>query len=290
MSDSGRPPWLGEDETLDLLLDDRVALIQARRGYRTSVDSLLLAAVAAEVAEGDTALWARLCDGAAALDLGAGSGLVSLLLGMRLRARGAANVSLRLLELQPQLAARAERNLALNGLAAGSEVVCADLADPVLTLPTAALVVCNPPYFRAAGRMAPRTAEKTLAHYENSASLERFCEVAATALQSDGCALFVYPFEGHTRLLAALLAAGLGDRQLRTYCHLPAAPTPRRVVVIARPGPAALVRAPLQALMDRDPPDSLYANFLVDFLDALPRGAAEWGLPCPSPGRMLPCR
>ncbi len=288
MSEVGRPSWLGDDETLDLLLEDRVALIQARRGYRTSVDSLLLAAVAAEVCEGDPALWGRLCDGQPVLDLGAGSGLVSILLALRLRARGVAKVSLRLLELQAQLAARAERNLALNGLGEGAEVECTDLADPSLTPPPAALVVCNPPYFRASGRMAPRTAEKALAHYETSASLERFCAVAARASLDAGCALFVYPFEGHTRLLAALAASGLGERQLRTYCHLPSAPTPGRVVVLARPGPPSLWRAPPQALMERDPPDSLYSPFLVHFLAGIPRGAVDRGLSCSPQGRMLP--
>ena len=65
-----------DDETLDLLLRDRVAILQARTGYRTSVDSLLLAAFASTLSPNPPAH---------IVDLGAGTGLVATLLALHFR-------------------------------------------------------------------------------------------------------------------------------------------------------------------------------------------------------------
>ena len=65
-----------EHETLDVLLRGKVELLQAKRGYRTSVDAMALAFFAASHVD----------DVHTCIDLGAGSGLVSILIGKRFRA------------------------------------------------------------------------------------------------------------------------------------------------------------------------------------------------------------
>lgn len=217
----------GEDETLDELLRGRVRLLQSRKGYRTSVDAMALA-------------WFAL-DGAQlaghAIDLGAGSGLVAILLGL-----ACPQLQLHLIERQPLLAARAKRNLDLNGLQGRAAVIGADLANPPPALPAADLVVCNPPYYLVGARMPPQNAERRAAHCESTAPLERFAEVAAALLAPQGAACFVYPSAGAERLLAALAAAGLGAREVCLLWHREGDAKPVRVLVRARLGPEIAVK------------------------------------------------
>lgn len=245
-----------------MILRDRVALLQAKRGYRTSIDSLLLAAVAAEALAGSPP--------SALLDLGAGSGLVSLLLGLAWP-----ETRLRLVELQPILASRALRNLALNGLGGRCEVIVHDLGDGAPATPLAPLVVSNPPYFRGERGTLPPDDERRRAHYESSAPLEAFCRVAADAVAPGGLVAVVYPFEGHVRLLDGLAAAGLGAQALWPFVHLPDAATPRRVVVAARRGPPHIARMPARALHLTPPPEGRYGPPLEAFVEALPVGATS---------------
>lgn len=250
-----------EGETLDLLLRDRVALLQARQGYRTSVDSLLLAAFAAALPGPAPSRF---------VDLGAGTGLVAILLALRLEQTQAL-----LVERQASMADRARRNLRLNGLMGRASVLERDIAEPWADPPQAPLVLSNPPYFRAAGRMLPKDLERAEAHYESTASVERFAEVAASMLAPGGTVVFVYPFEGHTRVLHGLAEAGLGERELHPFVHRDLAEPPHRVLVVARHGASSLQRLPPQPIQLRDPPDGLYSPALQAFVEALPIGAAE---------------
>lgn len=249
-----------QDETLDLLLRDRVALLQARTGYRTSVDSLLLAAFASALPGSPPSRF---------IDLGAGTGLVAMLLALHAEQSHAT-----LVERQASMAARARRNLLLNDLAGRATVLERDVAEPWPDAPQAPLVVSNPPYFRTAGRMLPRDRERAEAHYESTAPIERFAAVAGAMVEPGGTAVFVYPFEGHTRLLHGLADAGLGARELHPFVHRDLGEAPGRVLIVARHGASSLQRFEPQPIHLRDPPDSLYSPALQAFVESLPTGAA----------------
>src|SRR5262245_58452812 len=119
--------------TEDALLGGRVRLLQPRRGYRVAVDAVLLAA-AVDAAES-----------AHILDLGAGVGAVGLCLASRIphcRITG--------IELQPELAALAERNAAANGVSGRVRTIVHDLARPLpMELGAFDHVATNPPYLAA---------------------------------------------------------------------------------------------------------------------------------------------
>ena len=126
------------EETLDSILGGALRLYQPRRGYRFSVEAVLLARFAA----------ARTA--ARVLELGAGCGVVAVIVAARLRPREVVAV-----EIQPALAALIERNAALNGLGM-VRAVCADLRSR-RALGAAPggfdLVLANPPFrARASGR------------------------------------------------------------------------------------------------------------------------------------------
>ena len=174
------------DETLDVLFRRRLLLLQARRGYRCNVDSLLLAAHAAEALRGRvTSLRGHQSPRVA--DLGAGCGVVGLAVALdrsatrdahddddandssprelppvnSVNTRDATTRDTRVLSIERQasLASRCARNAALNGLSRRVEVWRGDVVDVADAararefsklapwLRSCDAVVVNPPYY-----------------------------------------------------------------------------------------------------------------------------------------------
>ncbi len=98
------------DETLDDLRLGGLKIIQKKRGYRFSLDPILLCAFA-EISEGERVA-----------DLGTGSGVIPLLLARKTAAGKVLGI-----ENQPSMAQRARRNVLLNGLAERVEILEADV-------------------------------------------------------------------------------------------------------------------------------------------------------------------
>ena len=198
----------GPGETLDALLDGRLFFFQPARGHRFSVDALLLAA------------FARLSPGQRALDLGAGCGVVGLLLAW-------ANPEVRFvgLELQSALADLARRNVALNHLDDRVSIVQGDLCRPDLFPPHHFdAIVANPPYRPlGAGRLGPDD-ERNTARHEIACRLEDWTTVAARWLRPGGRLYLVYPVWRLASLLARLGAVGLAAKRLRLVYTRPEGP------------------------------------------------------------------
>ena len=242
------------DETLDCILGGNVQLLQAQRGYRTAIDAPLLAWFAAQQAPEEQH----------ALDIGAGSGLVAIVLALARR-----HIHLHLLEKQPQMAARARRNAALNGVADRLTVVLGDVAAPPPLPAPFDLVLCNPPYQARAQGQPPANPERQIAHQESTANLRQFCQFAAAQLAPTACSCWVFPYHDAARLLASLAAAGLGDCALSHVRHRPADATPNRVLVCARPGPERLRTLPDRAIHLQDQPDRVFQPDLAAFFASL---------------------
>ena len=244
-----------DHETLDVLLRGKVELLQAKRGYRTSVDAMALAFFAASHVD----------DVHTCIDLGAGSGLVSILIGKRFRA-----AHLVLVERQPQMAERAGRNLRLAGLEARAEVVTCDVAQTLPMLPLGDLIVCNPPYYQIGPRVAPRDPERLVAHCETTAGIERFVAVAATLLAPGGALCVVYPIELAKRALAALETAGLGRIGQARMLHRVGDTSASRVLLHARRAVTSeLSLLPDMHLHPEGAPDSIYDPAIESFLASL---------------------
>lgn len=242
-----------DDETRDVLLRGQVELLQSRRGYRTSVDAMALAWFAAGQAPHARRL----------LELGTGSGLVALLL---LRTLNEARAHL--VELQPTLGRRAERNLHLNGVADRAELQLADLADAP-TLPAADLVVCNPPFRTTDRRTLPSHPERRLAHVESSADLGVFAQAAARALTTEGVSCWVFPWLERARLLHALASAGLGRGTCHPLAHREGDAAPVRALVVAGHGADGIVEGEWRHLHAVDQRDEHYHFDIERFLGAL---------------------
>ncbi len=189
-----------EGEALDGLLDGRLKVLQKKRGYRFSVDALLLAHFV-RLRRGD-----RICD------LGTGCGVLPLLLAVRRPGIRAVGV-----ELQPGLADLARRNVILNGLADRIEILPGDIRNikPLLPRGSFDAVVSNPPYRRVlSGRVNPDS-EKAAARHEIKGTVADFVRTARYLLKPDGRAFFIYAAVRSVEILARMRAAGIEPKRLR---------------------------------------------------------------------------
>lgn len=194
MTDPATAPRDGE--TLDTFYHGRVRVLQRRKGYRFSVDAPLLADFIRTRPEDE------------ALELGTGSGIISLLLS----AKPFRHVTA--LEIQAGLADLARRNVELNGLDGRIEVVEADLRtyEPGRTFD---LIFSNPPYIRKATGFLSLSAEKSTAKHELHGTIGEILAKAAAWLAPEGRASFVYPEKRRADFLKAAGECGLGARRLR---------------------------------------------------------------------------
>ncbi|ADI00858.1 MAG TPA: tRNA1(Val) (adenine(37)-N6)-methyltransferase [Syntrophothermus lipocalidus] len=160
-----------EDETLDDLLRDNLRVVQGKKGYRFSVDAVLLAA------------FATLGRGSQVCELGAGSGVISVLLVQRDK-----SCSIKALEVQDSLWDRAVRTVKLNGLEDNIEVIKGDIRRVREIFPAGGfdLVVANPPFWRIGEGLLPEDPEVAAACHEVVVTLEEVIGAAAYLLRLGG--------------------------------------------------------------------------------------------------------
>ena len=167
---------LRPDEILDEFLDGRLRLIQSARGYRFSIDAILLSQ------------FVTIKPGDVVVDLGAGCGIISLIL---LLEKPVGYVIA--LEIQKQLVDQAVRNAALNGVMDRMGVLLGDLRQVPLCRSIADVVVCNPPYRGpGSGRVNPDF-ERAIARHEIMASLNDILSAANSVLKPKGRVAVIYP-------------------------------------------------------------------------------------------------
>jgi tRNA1(Val) A37 N6-methylase TrmN6 len=210
----------GTDETCDTILGGRLRLIQPRRGHRVSLDAILLGR------------FVRCRQGARVLDLGAGSGVLALMIAALSAPR-----EVIALEIQPAMAAMVRRSAALNHL----ECVLAVEGDLRAAAPGGLapasfdLVVANPPYrARMAGRESPNPSRR-IARSETHGSMEDFVRGAARWARDGGRAGFVFVANRCAEMLSVMRANRLEPKRIR-FVH-PYSDAPATTVLIeARKG------------------------------------------------------
>ncbi|MFG1417818.1 methyltransferase [Xanthobacter sp. V0B-10] len=179
--------------TTDAILGGRVSLAQPARGHRVGHDAVLLAALAPEGCR-------------AMVDLGAGVGGAGLAFLARMpQARGT------LVEIDPDLAALAQRNAETNGLSCRCRAVAADVltlgrpsgpAEPAAG--AADLVLMNPPFNAAQAHQPSPHDGRARAHVAEEGLLRAWVTAAYRCLAPGGVLCAILRPEDIAALLEAL--------------------------------------------------------------------------------------
>ncbi|MFW6114769.1 MAG: tRNA1(Val) (adenine(37)-N6)-methyltransferase [Thermodesulfobacteriota bacterium] len=189
---------LKHDERIDSILDGELRIIQSRHGYRFSVDALFLAEFVSVNTED------------VVVDLGAGCGIISLLLAKTNGARCIAG-----LELQAELVSQAKRNVRLNGFEQTISILQGDLRVLPLAPGCADVVVCNPPYRKErSGRINPDP-YKAIARHEIAMSLADILKAANVLLRQGGKLALIYPANRLTEILSMMKSQDLEPKRLQ---------------------------------------------------------------------------
>ncbi len=186
------------DETLDGIRDIR--LFQSKKGYRFSVDALLLE---------DFIPSARFRKG---VELGTGSGIISILLSKRLK-----ETKITAVEIQSSLAERALRNVRLNNLDDRVEILNIDLKELKGIFPPNRfdLAFSNPPFRKVKTGLLSIDNERKIARHEIKIRLHDLIDVASYLLKDTGRFYLIYhPFR-LMELIALLKERRLEPKRIR---------------------------------------------------------------------------
>lgn len=189
-----------EEETLDELLNGRLRVFQKKRGYRFSVDAVLLSHFVSLKAKSKV------------IDLGTGSGIIPLLLATRFPLASWTG-----LEIQDGLAALASKSVQLNGLQDRISIVKGDARNikNIFSAHSFNAVTFNPPYRKInSGRINPDQ-ERAIARHEVKGSLKEFLQAAKYLLKPAGKVFTIYPAKRMVELVSCFRAASIEPKRMR---------------------------------------------------------------------------
>jgi tRNA1Val (adenine37-N6)-methyltransferase len=186
------------DLTCDSIRD--ITIYQSKRGYRFSVDALVLENFIQDKPYRK------------AIELGAGCAVVSMLLAKRLK-----NTDIIAVELQERLIKIAQKNVAANNLSTHITLLHEDIKQlrSVFEPEKYDLVFTNPPYRKnETGRISP-VSEISLARHEITVTLEENISTASYLLKNRGTFCIIYhPFR-LTELIKVLTTYRLEPKRMR---------------------------------------------------------------------------
>ena len=206
---------LFEDERCDEV-NDALRLIQKNDGLTFGTDALLLAAY---IGGGYRS----------AVELGGGTGIVSMLVASRKKAK-----KIDCVEIQEDFAALIDRNIELNSLAESMRAVCADIRDyrPEAEVE---LVFSNPPYMRSDSGRKNISDRKNIARHEVNGSISDFTAAAAKCVKYGGECVFVYRPDRMCDLICAMRASGIEPKRL-TLVHADEKSAPSMLLIEGKRG------------------------------------------------------
>lgn len=206
--------------TADGLFQGKLIVYQEKNGYRFSLDAVLLAGLT------------RVRPEDRVVDLGTGSGVILLILAHR--EHGKLLVGL---EVQPDLAALARKNVEVNGLSERVRVLEMDLRHAAEAFPAESfdLVLSNPPYRRVeSGRISPHT-QRALARHELTGSITDVFAAGKYLIPQGGRLAVIYPASRLNHLLVTAHQFGFCPKEL-TVIHSNISGSGRLVHVECRKG------------------------------------------------------
>jgi len=188
------------DETLEPFFNGKLQIIQKTKGYRFSVDPILLSQ------------FVRIRRDERVIDLGTGCGILPLLLSQNTNAHSFVGV-----EIQKGLIECAEKNVALNHLEDRISILKQDFRELRRIFPPGSfdVAVSNPPYreYRT-GRINPST-EKAIARHEVKGKLKDLISVVSYLVPPKGRCYLIFPAPRTVDLFVGLRNGKLEPKRIK---------------------------------------------------------------------------
>ncbi len=225
------------ETSIDTLSTGGLRILQPRRGYRYSLDALILP------------FFMTLAPRASVAELGAGTGVIALILAKRFP-----ECRIEAVEIQESLHDLLVQNVALNGLTDRIRPRRGDVrAIDQWSAPESFDAVCaNPPYHKVrSGRINPLP-EKAVARHEICLSLDELVRAAAYLLGRQGRFSLIYLPERLADLIQHLRRRNLEPKRMRTI-HSFASSAPSLLLLEAVKGarPGMTLEAPFVIYKNR---------------------------------------
>ena len=172
-------------------------IIQDDRLYTFTSDSVVLAN------------FVKIKKGEKAVEIGAGSGVISILLSAKMPVS-----KIYAFELQNEMASLAKRNVALNLLEDKIEVINDDIANFQNYVERAgfSVVFSNPPYMNSSNENAREV--KAIARHDKFLSCEKLCKMGSALLKEKWRFYLCYPPERLCELFAEMSKCGLEPKRM----------------------------------------------------------------------------
>lgn len=195
------------DETLDTFYHGQILVLQKKKGYRFAVDAPILADFI-QTKESDKLL-----------EIGAGCGIISLLLSIK------PFTHITALEIQETLIDLAKRNVALNRLEDRITIIQGDIRE--FSSPHKFdIIFSNPPYIRKQTGHLSASEEKSIAKHELKSDILSVMQAVSRLLKKEGKACFIFSENRKLDFFDAAGKSGLKIKSIRfIYPRLGGAPS-----------------------------------------------------------------
>lgn len=193
-------------KTSDSLFGGKLVVCQEEKGYRFSIDAVLLAGLT------------RMKKEDRVIDLGTGCGVIPLVIAYRTKTVH----KIVGLEIQPELAELATRNVDENNFTGRIEIHRMDFREVSQAFEAGSfdLVLSNPPYRKPGTGLISPIRQKAIARHELTATITDVLKAAMHLLREGGRAALVYPSVRLGNLMRSALDCGLSPKRLTlVYSH-----------------------------------------------------------------------
>ncbi len=210
---------LSDSLSRDSLFDGDLICFQHRNGYRFSIDSVLISHFL-DVKQGDRIL-----------DLGTGSGIISMILMYRWRCKVKEVTGI---EVQPGLAELARKNFRANSFEQSCRVWTCNIKEINIMLKPESYekIVCNPPFYTPASGRTNKNSESRIARHQILATLHDFLSASAFAVKNGGAVYFIYPAARMSEFISFAEKIRLAVKKIQFVYSYPNEDAPARLILI----------------------------------------------------------
>ena len=206
---------LNKNEKIEDLQYKGLKIIQNKKWFCFGMDAVLLSDFAKDIKDNSTVI-----------DLGAGTGIISILLSAKTKAK-----KIKCIEKQQCMVDIIERNIKLNNLEDKIEVEHMDILamDKEKKVD---VIVTNPPYKKENSGIENKNEQKYISKFETTANLEAFLKVSQKILKDKGKLFMVHRPERLVEIICCMKKYKIEPKRLQfVYSHINAKENAKLVLI-----------------------------------------------------------